>query len=579
MWKMLFKKYWISIILAPIFMTGEVVADLLQPYYMNRIIDDGVLGISSSGVGDTSLVMSLGLRMIIIVLLGVLSAVITGIFAHSCGQLFGNDLRKKCFHNVMTLSFAQIQDIGESSLTTRLLNDISQIQQLVRMSISAFVRTFILFAGGIICMLRLDIHFGLIVLLVLPVISFLIVVFMRQSNRIFGVLQNRIDTINKLVQENLMGARVVKAFVREKYEQERFKTENEKLVDSQLQALLIFAKLTPLINIVMNVAVVLIIMEGGIRVRAGGITPGTVIAAITYITQILNAVLALNMIFQTVSRGSACAKRIQEILDMKPDIVGGDIKEEATYEPGRIEFKNVSFAYPDTSEGMVLDDISFSVDSGETVGILGSTGSGKSSLVQLIPRFWDIKRGKILIDGIDIKNYSLESLRSKVSIVFQNSEIFSESFEDNIKWGNRTADESSVRDAAKTAQAIDFIEDRENGFKTMISQNGTSISGGQKQRIAISRGILKKGEILIMDDSTSALDFRTERKLLDSLNEMYPDMTKVIVAQRITSIINADRILVMDKGRIIGQGRHEELLKNNKIYLDIYNSQLQSGGI
>ncbi|MDO5390576.1 MAG: ABC transporter ATP-binding protein [Eubacteriales bacterium] len=577
MWKHLFKKYWFSIIAAPIFMCGEVVVDLLQPRFMSIIIDEGVLGVSNHYIGNLHLVIVTGMQMIGLVLCGVISAIISGIFAHSCGQKFGNDIRKMAFHKVMSLSFAQIEKIGTSSIVTRIINDISQIQQLVRMSISAFVRTLLLFAGGIGFMLTLDFHFGLVVLAVLPLIAICITVFMRKTNEVFLELQKKIDVVNNIVQENVSGSRVVKAYVKEEYEKERFGRANEDLVETQLRALLFIARMTPIMNIVLNIAVVFIIKIGAIQVEAGGVTPGNVMAAITYITQILNAVMGISMIFQTVSRGIACSRRVQAILDCEPDIRDGTCTQKSTVY-GKIEFQNVSFSYPDMKEERVIRNFNFTINSGETIGILGSTGAGKSSLIQLIPRFFDTTEGKILIDDINVKEYSLRDLRDKISFVFQHSEIFSDTIENNILWGNKQASAKEVEKAAEIAQAKEFILAKEKGFQTEVSQQGNSLSGGQKQRVAISRAVLKKSEILIFDDSTSALDLKTEADLYESLQRECPNSTKIIIAQRIASVRNADRIIVLEEGQLNAVGTHEELLRSSEIYQDIYNSQLKIGG-
>ena len=374
------------------------------------------------------------------------------------------------------------------------------------------------------------------------------------------------------MQENVSGSRVVKAYVRENYEQNRFETSNNELVGTQLDILLLFSYMTPIMNIILNVSIVAIIKVGAIQVSAGGVTPGQVMAAITYISQILNAVMRMTMIFQTVSRGVASGRRVDEVLKCEPSIQDGSFSGEALCR-GQVEFQNVSFAYPGAGDRKILDDISFTVHPGETFAILGSTGCGKSSLVNLIPRFYDTTQGKVLVDGIDVKDYPLHTLRAKIAIALQKSEVFSTTIAENILWGKPDATEAELQKAAETAQAMEFISTRPEGMQTPVTQGGTSLSGGQKQRLAISRAVLKNAEILIFDDTTSALDLKTEAKLYAALKKEYPHITKIIIAQRIASVKDADRIAILENGRIAACGSHQELLRTSDIYRDIYNSQ------
>lgn len=571
------KKYWFFAILAPLFMLGEVSMDLLQPQLMSTIIDDGVLGINNNNVGDLQLVISTGLKMIGFVLLGCFCGVMCGVFANLCSQNFGNAIRKEAFGKIMALSFEQTDKFSTGSLITRVTNDITQIQNLVMEAIRGFVRTFFLFAGGIACMLTLHLSFGVVVACALPLILICVVFFISKANPVFSVLQRKLDKVNNVMQENVSGSRVVKAYVREKYEQERFGKANGELVDTQLRVLLLFSYMMPLMNIILNVSVVAIIKVGGIQVQAGAVTPGNVMAAITYISQILNAVMRMTMIFQSASRGMASGRRVQEILNCDPAIADGTFLGD-TKTKGLIEFKNVSFAYPGMGEEKILENISLTIQPGETLAILGATGCGKSSLVNLIPRFYDATEGEVLVDGVDVKEYRLDALRDKIAIALQKSEIFSTTIEENILWGKPDAEKEQVAEAAKIAQAMEFIESKPEGMQTEVTQGGTSLSGGQKQRLAISRAVLKDAEILIFDDSTSALDLKTEANLYEALRTKYDHVTKVIIAQRIASVKDADRILILENGKIAACGTHEELLANSDIYQDIYNSQLKTGG-
>ena len=568
------KKYRLFFILAPLFMVGEVSMDLLQPRLMAVIVDEGVLGLSNGGVGDIELVIHTGIRMIGLVLFGCFCGVMSGVFANLCSQNYGNDIRKDAFRKVMSFSFEQTDRFSTGSLITRVTNDITQVQNLVSQCIRGFVRTFLLFAGGIICMLTLDLSFGVVVACALPLIVVCVVYFITRANPKFTVLQNKLDKMNNVMQENVSGARVVKAYVKEEYEKERFGVANDELVGTQLDVLLLFSYMTPIMNIILNVSVVAVIQVGAVQVGTGNATPGNVMAAITYISQILNAVMRMTMIFQMVSRGVASGRRIKEVLDCESSIADGTFMGKTAVK-GRVEFRDVSFAYPGMGREKVLDQINLTINPGETFGILGATGCGKSTLVSLIPRFYDVTDGQVLVDGVDVKDYTLNALRGRVAVALQKSEIFSTSIRENIAWGNPDADDEQIRHAAKAAQALEFIDNKEEGLDTQVTQGGHSLSGGQKQRVAISRAILKNAEILIFDDTTSALDLKTEAKLYESLKREYAGMTKIIIAQRIASVKDADRIAVIENGRIAACGSHEELMKNSGIYRDIYDSQLK----
>ncbi len=570
------KKYWIFALLAPLAMIGEVSMDLLQPRLMSTIVDEGVLGISNNGVGDMNLILTTGVKMVGFVLLGSLFGILSGVFANLCGQNFGNDMRKDAFSKIMSLSFQQTDKFTTGSLITRVTNDITQIQNLVMQCIRGFVRTFMLFGGGIVSLLLLDVSFGVVVACALPFIVICASFFLAKANPKFYVLQEKLDKVNNVMQENVSGSRVVKAYVKENHEKGRFEAANGDLVGTQLDVLLLFSYMAPIMNIILNVSVVAIIKIGAIEVAAGGTTPGNVMAAITYISQILNAVMRMAMIFQSVSRGVASGRRVQEVLNCEPAIADGGYNAETVLK-GQIEFKNVSFAYPTMGERKILDDISFTIHPGETFAILGATGCGKSSMVNLIPRFYDTTEGTVLVDGVDVKDYDLETLRGKIAVALQKSEVFSTTIGENIRWGNPDAAEAEIIAAAETAQAYEFIKTKSEGMNTLVNQGGTSLSGGQKQRLAISRAVLKDAEILIFDDTTSALDLSTEAKLYAALKKNHPDTTKIIIAQRIASVRDADRIAVLENGKIVALGSHEELLQNSEVYQDIYKSQSKGG--
>ena len=568
------KKYWFFALLAPIFMIGEVSMDLLQPELMSRIIDDGVLGLNNGGVGNLNTVITIGLKMIGFVALGGICGVMSGVFANLCAQQFGNDVRKAAFKRIMEFSFEQTDKFSTGSLITRVTNDITQLQNFVMQCLRGFVRTSMLFIGGIACMVSLNMEFGIIIACALPFVAVCVVYFIAKANPKFTVLQKKLDKVNNVMQENVSGARVVKAYVKEDYETERFEKANNELVSTQLDVLLLLSYMTPIMNIILNLSVVAVIKVGGIQVSAGSATPGNVMAAITYCSQVLNAVMRMTMIFQTASRGIASKKRVMEIINCEPAIKSGTYNKETAVK-GKVEFKNVSFAYPGMDNENVIENFNLVINPGETIGILGATGCGKSSLVHLIPRFYDVTKGEVLIDDVNVKDYDLQVLRDKVSIALQKPEIFSTTIAENIAWGDSSADSEKIRQAADIAQATEFIDNRPDGMDTQVSQGGHSLSGGQKQRVAISRAVLKNSEILIFDDATSALDLKTEADLYSELSAKKYDVTRIIIAQRIASVKNADRIVVMDNGRLADVGSHSELIKTSEIYKDIYESQLK----
>lgn len=568
------KKYWFFALLAPVFMIGEVSMDLLQPELMSRIIDDGVLGLNNGGVGNLNTVITIGLKMIGFVALGGICGIMSGVFANLCAQQFGNDVRKAVFKRIMEFSFEQTDKFSTGSLITRVTNDITQLQNFVMQCLRGFVRTSMLFIGGIACMVSLNMEFGIIIACALPFVAVCVVYFIAKANPKFTVLQKKLDKVNNVMQENVSGARVVKAYVKEDYETERFEKANNELVSTQLDVLLLLSYMTPIMNIILNLSVVAVIKVGGIQVSAGSATPGNVMAAITYCSQVLNAVMRMTMIFQTASRGIASKKRVMEIINCDPAIKSGTYNKETAVK-GKVEFKNVSFAYPGMDNENVIENFNLVINSGETIGILGATGCGKSSLVNLIPRFYDVTKGEVLIDDVNVKDYDLQVLRDKVSIALQKPEIFSTTIAENIAWGDSSADSEKIRQAADIAQATEFIDNRPDGMDTQVSQGGHSLSGGQKQRVAISRAVLKNSEILIFDDATSALDLKTEADLYSELSAKKYDVTRIIIAQRIASVKNADRIVVMDNGRLADVGSHSELIKTSEIYKDIYESQLK----
>lgn len=572
MWKYI-RKYLLFAVIAALFMVGEVMMDLVKPQLMSQIVDDGVLGLDNNGVGSLDIIWSMGIRMILLVLFGGFCGSMNNVFVHLSGQNIGNKIRKDCFRKIMTFSFPQLDKFGTGSVVTRVTNDVTQVQNFVTQFVRGMIRTTFLTFGSMYFMFRLNVSFGIIVLCAFPFIVGIMAICLTKAAPLFTRLQNQLDTINSIMQEDISGIRVIKACVREIYEKVRFGKANGELIKTQLKILTVFAFMNPIINAIMYIVVALILSEGSFQVEAGAVTPGSVMAGITYTTQLLNGVLMLVMLFQNISHGYASWKRVNEILDSEPELKDGCFDGETDF-VGTIEFKDVSFSYPTSGGKKVLEHIDLKIERGETVAVMGATGCGKTSLVNLIPRFYDADEGSILVDGVDVKEYKQKALREKVAVSLQKSELFSLSIGENIGWGDPSADERDIRTAAVNAQADEFISSSADGYNTFVAERGMSLSGGQKQRLSIARAILKSAEILIFDDSTSALDLKTEANLYEALDKFYPNVTKIIVAQRIASVRRADRIVVLDKGKIAATGTHKELKESCPIYMDICRSQI-----
>jgi ATP-binding cassette subfamily B protein len=562
---------WIAM-LTPITMIGEVLVDLIQPKLMSSIVDDGVVA------GDMGLIVKVGIQMLIAVIIGGLCGVGSAAFSGMTAQSFGCDLRNDAFRKVTSFSFEQTDKFTTGSLVTRLTNDISAVQQFVDMFLRMFVRSIMLFVGGIVMMLSLNVSFGVVLLFALPIEIIIMVWFLKKASPLFSKVQKKLDNVNSIVQENVSGARMVKAYVREDYESDRFGTANGELAETNLTVGRIMAVLNPALSIILNISVAAIIYIGGLQVEAAnvlgsGMGIGEVMAAVTYITQILMSVQMCSNMFQSVTRANASAQRIVEVLETDALITDGKGEFDEKIHGGSVTFRGVSFRYPDSSGEPVLRGISIDIKPGESFAILGATGSGKSSFVNLIPRFYDCTEGEVLVDGIPVKDYDVEKLRDKIGMVLQKSELFSGTVEENILWGDKNASLDDVIRAAKIAEADEFVSKMPEGYKSMISEKGASLSGGQKQRLSIARAILKKPEILILDDSTSALDLGTEARLQKSLKEELKGTTVIKIAQRIASVKSCDRIAVLENGMLSAVGTHEELLVNSEVYKDIYNSQ------
>lgn len=565
------KPYALFAVLTPLSMVGEVLGDLLQPKLMSKIVDDGVLG------QDMDLIIRTGLLMLLVLIGGGACGIAASAFGGIASQSFSRDLRVDVFKRVMGLSFEQTDKFTTGSLVTRLTADITAIQQMVDFMLRMLVRDSLLFFGGIIMMLTLNVRFGIIILCALPVEIIMMIIILKKANPYYSIVAKRLDTVNSVVQENVTGARVVKAYVREDTEEKRFDDANISLMESNLRVQTLMAILQPLLMIILNLSVIAVIVIGGWQVQAQAMKVGEVMAAITYLTQVLQGVMMMSMMFQTLAKASASANRLREVLETDPVIKSGSVSL-ADKTGGTVSFKNVSFSYPETKGRPVISDLTLDIKSGESVAILGATGSGKSSLVNLIPRFYDCTAGEVLVDGVNVKDCKLDELRKKVGIVLQKSELFSGTVEDNIKWGDKNAAHEEVISAAQVAQADEFIQKIPAGYEGIIAEKGASLSGGQKQRLSISRAVLKKPEILILDDSTSALDLGTEAKLRAEIDRKMNGTTLIIIAQRIQSVKSCDRIAVLDHGKLCACDTHENLLKTCEVYQDIYASQVKTSG-
>ena len=573
------KKYWFFAIISPLFMAGEVIMDLFQPKLMAEIVNT-VVEVGAGNVEGSDIVMHTilitALKMLGMVAVGGFMGLMCCYTASRASQGFGSDLRIDAFNKVMSLSLEQTDKFTTGSLVTRLTNDITTLQDLVQMILRMFVRAPIHFIGGLVMCLTLDISFGAVVLVALPFVIVIVLIMVLKAVPMFSVVQKKLDRVNSVVQESVTGARVVKAYSREEHEIARFDEANRDFQRTNLKVSYIMNAIWPILSVVMNISVLAIIYIGGLQVEAARIEVGDVMAAVQYITQVLGSIMMISMIFQNIARGNACAARVREVLEADQVIVSGETKEGR--EKGTVRFENVSFKYPGAAGNNVLDNISFEVKKGETVAIIGATGSGKSSLVNLIPRFYDTVSGTVYVDGVDVKKWDLEALRHKIGFVLQKSELFSGGIDENIRWGKDDATLEEIQNAARIAQADEFISKMEEGYTSYVAEKGASLSGGQKQRVAISRAVLRHPEIIIFDDSTSALDLSTEAKLRKALNEEFADTTVIMIAQRIASVMHADRIAVIENGRITAFDNHENLMKTSEAYRDIYSSQMKNNG-
>ena len=562
------RPYISAFILGPILMITEVLGEIMLPKMMSLIINNGVAN------RDKAYIIGMGIAMVITAGVMALGGIGGAYFSAKASISFTSDLRQALFEKVQKFSFKNVDDFSAGSLVTRLTNDIQQIQNVVMMGLRMMFRAPGMLVGALLMAFLMNARLALVILVVIPLLTLAIATILKTAYPRFERMQKTIDQLNNGIQEALTNVRVIKSFVREEYEEEKFKKANQDLKDAGLRALNVVIATMPVMTLAMNVTTLAVVWYGGNMVIAGEMAVGDLTAFTTYIVQILMSLMMLSMVFLQSSRAMACVKRVNEILDVEIDLTDErSLHPDLFVKEGRIEFKDVSFSYDGKEESLVLEHLNFTVEPGQTVGIIGATGSGKTSLVQLIPRLYDVVSGSVLVDGVDVREYSLAHLRNGVGMVLQKNVLFSGSIEENLRWGDEEASMEELRAAADSAQADGFVSAFPKGYDSEMGQGGANVSGGQKQRVAIARALLKKPKILILDDSTSAVDTATEAKIRECFNTSLKDTTKLIIAQRIGSVENADKILVLDDGKIAAMGSHEELLRSCEPYQEIYYSQ------
>jgi len=562
-------------ILGPLLAIIDVFGEIVQPMLMSNIVDVGIKN------QDTHYILKMGALMIGLSLIAIVGGIGNVYFSSKSSVGFASELRQGLFKKIQEFSFSNIDTFSSASLVTRLTNDINTLQQVVMMSLRLLIRAPLMLVCAVIFALQINKELTIIIAVAIPVLSFAIFFIMKKGIPYFTKMQRKLDRVNAAIQENLTNIRVVKSFVRDDFEEEKFSVANNDLMDMSVKASTIVVLIMPVMMLIMNVSIVAVVWFGGNKVMTGDLQVGQLMSFISYITQILIALMLLSMTIMMFSRASASSKRILEVLDTEIDIkdTAGADAGDFQVKKGEVQFKDVCFKYKSESDLFVLKDISFRVSPGELIAIIGATGSAKTSLVQLIPRLYDVSEGQILIDGIDVRNYALRHLREATATVLQKNILFSGTIKSNLKWGKPDATDEEIMGAAKDAQAHDFIMSFPQQYETVLGQGGVNLSGGQQQRLCIARALLKRPVILILDDSTSAVDTATEAKIRTALQKNYHQTTTFIIAQRISSIESVDRIIILDDGRIIGIGTHDELMKTNAVYQEIYQSQQQNEAI
>lgn len=562
------KPYLSAFLLAPLLMLTEVFGEILLPKFMSMIINNGVAD------RDTGYIIRMGIIMVLTAIVMAAGGIGGAYFSAKASICFTSDLRDALFAKVQNFSFKNIDQYSTGSLVTRLTNDVQQVQNVTMMGLRLLFRAPGMLIGALIMAFLMNAKLALVILIVIPFLSIAIVTIMVKAFPRFTLMQKKIDKLNSGIQEALTNVRVIKSFVREDYEEEKFQTMNQDLKDSSLNAMKIVIATMPIMMFAMNVTTLAVVWYGGNIIIAGNMQVGDLTAFTTYIVQILMSLMMLSMVLLQSSRAIASVKRISEVLDTEIDLTDENAsRKDLKVTEGKVEFEDVAFSYSNEGGEKILEHINFTAEPGKVLGIIGTTGSGKTSLVQLIPRLYDVTEGQVLVDGVDVREYSLKNLRDGVGMVLQKNVLFSGTIDENLRWGNEEASEEEVRSAAGAAQADGFVTSFTKGYDSDLGQGGSNVSGGQKQRLCIARALLKKPKILILDDSTSAVDTATEAKIRESFSTTLKDTTKIIIAQRIGSVESADKIIVLDDGKIIGMGTHEELMKNCEAYQEIYYSQ------